>query len=454
VEPDSEPWLIFGLTILLVGLVTAIEVAFSSVNRSDIRRLAERGDARAQRVDNLLTNFSRLSTTVLLLKSAALVAAGTVSVQIWADTIHNWQWRNNWQWGVAVGVWLLLVVVQTTVRTLVLRHVSTVALRLAPYTQGLVQITWPFILLLRSVNAWFGGQDVEKNEAHALLNDEDLRQLITTSEEADPIEEREKAMIASILEMDETVVREVMVPRIDMVALEVETSLHEALSLIIEAGHSRIPVYEEHVDHIMGILYAKDLLKCFRDNRPDAPIRNLLRPAYFVPVSKKVNTLLKEMQKERVHMAVVVDEYGGTAGLVTIEDLIEEIVGEIQDEYDSEEEIFVESIGANVYVLNSRLDLYSLSKLLDIELPDEDADTLGGLIYSLLGHVPEQGEAVEWGGWRFTVLSLDGQRIDHVRAEPIVAQNNQQSDVNAVDEQSQARPTANGNAFYGFQRSD
>src|SRR5262249_5850304 len=163
------------------------------------------------------------------------------------------------------------------------------------------------------------------------LSNEDLLQLISTSEEENPLEENEKQMIVSILELEETVVREVMVPRIDMVTLDVETSLHEALAVIINAGHSRIPVYQEHVDHIIGILYAKDLLKCFRDQQTDAPISALLRPAYFVPVSKKVNTLLKEMQKERVHIAMVVDEYGGTAGLVTIEDLIEEIIGEIKD---------------------------------------------------------------------------------------------------------------------------
>lgn len=444
-EPDIEPWLILGLTLLLVGLATAIEVAFSSVSRSDIRKMGERGDSRAQRVDSLLTNFSRLSTTVYLLKSAGLVVAGVASVQILTHA------ANNNLWGVTFGVWLVCVIVQAIGRTFVLRHVSVVALSLAVYTQGLVQICWPFTALLRTLSSWLGGQDAEKSEADALLNDEDLRQLVNPDEEKNPIEESEKAMIASILEMDETVVREVMVPRIDMVAIEVETSLHEALSVIIEAGHSRIPVYEEHVDYIVGILYAKDLLKCFRDNRADAPIRDLLRSAYFVPVSKKVNTLLKEMQNERVHIAVVVDEYGGTAGLVTIEDLIEEIVGEIQDEYDSEEEIFVEAIGANIYVLNSRLDLYSLSKLLDVELPDEDADTLGGLIYSLLGHVPEQGEVVECTGWRFTVLSLDGQRIDHVRAEPVMTQPHEQTGANSTNEQPQA---TNSNSLYDFQSSD
>ncbi len=210
-----------------------------------------------------------------------------------------------------------------------------------------------------------------------------------------------------------------MVPRIDVVSLDVNTPLRDALDVVIEAGHSRLPVYEGNIDHIAGFLYAKDLLRCFQENRDDMPISTLLRPVHYVPETKKVNALMREMQKRRVHVAMVVDEYGGTAGLVTIEDLIEEIVGEIQDEYDEEEDIFVQALEGDSYLINARYDLYSLSKLLDIDLSDEDADTLGGLIYSRLGHVPDQGESVEFSGWRFTVLSLDGRRIDQVRAEPI-----------------------------------
>jgi CBS domain containing-hemolysin-like protein len=205
----------------------------------------------------------------------------------------------------------------------------------------------------------------------------------------------------------------------EVVAIESGTSLGAALDIINAAGHSRIPVYQDDLDHVFGFLYAKDLLRCFQHDQHDVPITTLLRPAYFVPVSKKVNALLREMQKQHVHVAIVVDEYGGTAGLVTIEDIIEEIVGEIQDEYDVEEDTLAQPIGQGAYLLSARYDLYSLSKLLDADFPDEDADTLAGLIYSVLGSVPEIGEVVEVGEWRFTVLSLDGRRIDQVRAEPV-----------------------------------
>jgi putative hemolysin len=215
------------------------------------------------------------------------------------------------------------------------------------------------------------------------------------------------------------VAREIMVPRIDIVSLAVDATLRDALDMVIDAGHSRIPVYEENIDHIVGFLYAKDLLKCFRDNQPDLPIRSLLRPAHFVPTSKKLNDLLREMQKHRVHIMMVVDEYGGTAGLVTIEDILEEIVGEIEDEYDEVEEPEFEVIGPNAYQLSARIDLYSLSKLLNVELSDEDVDTLGGMLYGKFGHVPEPGESAVVGGWRFTVLSLDGRGIEQVRAENV-----------------------------------
>lgn len=449
-EPDSEPWpwLIIGLALVLVVLATAIEIVFTTVNRGDIRKFSERGDQRTQIADKLFGELSRLSTTVLLLKSAGLIAVGAVSVQILLKT------PGVQRFDMVFLAWLGLVIAQVVSRALVSRHGPTMALQLALLTWGLMLLCWPLTSLLRSVSAWVGAQYPAKDSTDILLNNEDLHQLITTSEEENPLEENEKQMIVSILELEETVIREVMVPRIDMITLDVETSLREALDVIINAGHSRIPVYKEHVDHIVGILYAKDLLKCFHDQRTDAPISALLRPAYFVPVSKKVNTLLKEMQKQRVHIAVVVDEYGGTAGLVTIEDLIEEIIGEIQDEYDNEEDVFVESIGTNVYILNSRLDLYSLSKLLDIELPEEDADTLGGLIYSLLGHVPEQGEATECAGWRFTVLSLDGQRIDQVRAELVAAMSDKPANVGSITERSTVQQALDGNSLYDFQSSD
>lgn len=239
--------------------------------------------------------------------------------------------------------------------------------------------------------------------------------------EEETIQESENQMIASILDLDDTAVREVMVPRIDMVVLDVETRLHDTLEVILHAGHSRIPVYEDNSDHIVGVLYAKDLLLCFQNQKTDVPIRNLLREPHFVPGSKKVSELIAEMQLQRVHIALIVDEYGGTAGLVTIEDLLEQIVGEIQDEYDPAEISFVEKIGNHTYVLNSRLYIDKLVELLDIEIDHDNVDTLGGFIYGLAGRVPDQGESIDYERWRFTVLKVDGHRILQIRAEKLFA---------------------------------
>jgi CBS domain containing-hemolysin-like protein len=247
------------------------------------------------------------------------------------------------------------------------------------------------------------------------LSEDGLRFLLNATEEEATIEEDEKEMIASIFAFGETLVREVMVPRIDVAAVPVDVPMLSALDIILKDGHSRIPVYRDSIDNVVGILYAKDLLRYLRDGRTDVPLGKILRPAYFIPESKKVDELLQELQQRKVHMAVVVDEYGGTAGIVTIEDLLEEIVGEIQDEYDAEEPT-VEPVNEREYLFDARVPLAEASKLLDVELPAEGGDTLGGFIYSQLGKVPAVGDTVEYGPVTVEVLSVAGRRIKQVRA--------------------------------------
>ena len=413
-DVDPIPLFILIGALLLGGFTIASETSLTTVNRSDVRKWSEEGNGRAKIVDRLLRDPAQFLLTLLLLKTGTVLLVGVAMARLLPDTMSL-----SSLFGIVVIAWVVLSMLQAMGRSWVQTRSLSIALALAPLIQIAVVLFWPVTMLVRQVGRLVGDHEVDTTVETALLSEGGLRRLISAAEEEEPIEESEKQMITSILEMDETVVREVMVPRIDMVALSVETSLREALAVIIEAGHSRIPVYEENVDQIVGFLYAKDILKCFEANQVDVPIRTLLRAPYLVPVSKKVNTLLREMQRDRVHIAVVVDEYGGIAGLVTIEDILEEIVGDIQDEYDMEEETYVQVLEPNRYLLNGRLDLYSLAKLLDTELPEEDADTLGGLIYSELGHVPVPGETVEVGGWRFTVLTLDGRRIEEVRAEVI-----------------------------------
>jgi CBS domain containing-hemolysin-like protein len=437
--------------LLAVGFAIASETSLTTVSRGDVRKLSEEGDKQAKSVDRLLRDPAQLLLTLLLLKTGGVLAAGAAVARLLPDTLSLSSLLS-----VGLLAWVLLALLQAMGRSWVQTRSLQIALALASVMQSAVVLMWPVTALVRRVGRQVGNGEGDTSVETALLSEDGLRRLISSAEEEEPIEESEKQMIASILEMDETVAREVMVPRIDMVALNVESSLRDALGVILEAGHSRIPVYEENIDQIVGFLYAKDILKTFASNQIDVPIRTLLRPPYLVPVSKKVNTLLREMQRDRVHIAMVVDEYGGIAGLVTIEDILEEIVGEIQDEYDEDEETYVQVLEPNRYLLNARLDLYSLAKLLDTELPEEDADTLGGLIYSELGHVPVPGEMVEVGGWRFTVLSLQGRRIEEVRAEALDLQGDDDAIANealtALGEDGASRRETS--SFFNYSASD
>jgi putative hemolysin len=245
--------------------------------------------------------------------------------------------------------------------------------------------------------------------------EEEIRTIVDAGEEEGIIEEDEKEMIYSIFEFGDTLTREIMVPRIDVVAVEVDTPMLEALDVIIARGHSRIPVYADTIDDVVGVLYAKDLLGHLRDGKTNVALSGLLRPAYFVPETKKVDDLLTDLQQRKVHMAIVVDEYGGTAGIVTIEDILEEIVGEIQDEYDTEES-FYEVVSPDEIVFDARANLDDVDKLLNADLPHEGGDTLGGLIYAELGRVPAAQDELVIDGVKLTVLSVAARRIKKVKA--------------------------------------
>jgi CBS domain containing-hemolysin-like protein len=251
-----------------------------------------------------------------------------------------------------------------------------------------------------------------------VITEEEIKTLVDAGQEGGVLEEGEKEMIYSVFDIGETLAREVMVPRIDMAAVDAETPMLEAADVVIQHGHSRIPVYQGTIDHIVGILYAKDLLRVLRREGRGGGIHltDLTRPAYFVPETKKVDELLRELRQRRVHMAIVIDEYGGTAGLVTIEDILEEIVGEIRDEYDESEQPMVTPVGEHEYVFDSRIPIDDVNDLLGVKLSDEESDTLGGLIYNRLGKVPKPGDILEVEGLRLKVLDVQDRRIGKINA--------------------------------------
>ncbi|HEY8058677.1 MAG TPA: hemolysin family protein, partial [Acidimicrobiales bacterium] len=252
------------------------------------------------------------------------------------------------------------------------------------------------------------------------VSEDELLALAGVAAEASVIEASERALIESIIEFGDTIAREVMVPRTEMVTVGEDFRVDAVIEVAIAHGFSRLPAYGEGgVDEITGIVYAKDLMRAERDGHTEEPISGMLRPARVVPETKRVAELLREMQSEQFHIAIVIDEYGGTAGLVTLEDVIEELVGEIQDEFDVEEPLVEPATGGGIRV-HARMAVDEVNALLESELPEEgDWDSVGGLVYHLLGHVPAEGEAVEVAGYRLSAEKVQGRRIGRVRVAPL-----------------------------------
>jgi putative hemolysin len=252
-------------------------------------------------------------------------------------------------------------------------------------------------------------------EAAALVTEEELKALVETGQEQGVIPAGERELIHSIFEFGEKVVHEVMVPRTDIVAVDVDTPLREVMDLVMRTGHSRIPVFQQNPDDVVGILYVKDVFREIAKGRLDAPLRDLLRPAHFVPETKKVAELLREMQRQKVHLAIVVDEYGGTSGLVTIEDIVEQIVGEIRDEFEVAEERIV-PVSANEAVMDGRVRFEDVKDLFDVDVPSsEEYDTLAGFIVHELGRMPRAGDVVQAGDISFVVEAVEGRRARKIR---------------------------------------
>jgi CBS domain containing-hemolysin-like protein len=251
-------------------------------------------------------------------------------------------------------------------------------------------------------------------EGRKPVTEEEIQDLMNAGEEEGLINEEENEMIQSIFALGDTVVREIMVPRTDMAYVTIDATIREILDSIIACGHSRIPVFDGTIDNIVGLLYAKDLLKYWGMDESAVVLKDILRPPFFIPESKNLEELLHEFKKKRIHIAIVIDEYGGTSGLVTIEDLLEQIVGDIQDEYDLEEDWLAEEANGTV-VVDARLPIEELEEHFGIEIEREKFDTVGGLIFHLTGRIPAVGEEVENGAIRLTVLDADERRIGKVR---------------------------------------
>jgi CBS domain containing-hemolysin-like protein len=398
--------------IFATGLLALSETAITRTSKVKAQALVEEKRRGAVTLLRLVERIDSVLPVVLFALAMCTLVAATLVGVVAAHAFGGW--------GVVIAtafeVVVIFVLAELAPKTWAVQHTERASLATAPLIRLLVAfapIGWITRALIGMSNAILPGKGIK---AGPYTSDEMLRALADEAAEEDVIEHEERTLIHSIIDFGDTVVRDVMVPRPDMVAVESHARIIDVVDIIIPAGFSRIPVYGQGIDDIVGIVYAKDLMRAEREGRSEAPVSTIMREAHFTPESKRVSELMREMQAGKFHIAIVVDEFGGTAGLVTLEDLIEELIGEITDEYDIEEAP-VEKLDDGTVVVNARMPVDEVNELLETsELPEGDEwDTVGGLLYSLLGHVPVEGEAAEVDGHRLVAERVQGRRIGRVR---------------------------------------
>jgi len=396
------------------ALLALAETALVRMGRAKAKSLADEGKRGAKVLVRLTEDPQGFLNPVLLLVLICQLVVATL-VGILAV-----RWFGAW--GVVAATFFEIVVIfvfaEAVPKNWAVHHPERAALFSAPIVSAVIRF-WPVRIvsgfLIGLANLFIGHKGAFIGTS---VTESELLAMADVAVEGDVIETEERALIHSIIEFGDTVVREVMVPRPDMVTIAAEVTVDNALDVALEAGRSRVPVVEQQIDDVIGIAYTKDLIREIRAGRGDEPVGSHLRDAHFVPETKRVSDLMREMQADQFHLAVVVNEYGGTAGLVTLEDLIEELVGEIVDEFDVEEALVEELAGGGLRV-SARLPVDEVNELLGAHLPTGAWDTVGGLVFDLLGHVPVAGESVMSDGLRLEVERVNGRRIERVRIVPM-----------------------------------
>ncbi|MCU0606065.1 MAG: hemolysin family protein [Candidatus Edwardsbacteria bacterium] len=430
----AELALIAGL-ILLNGFFAAAEIALITVKRTRLKELSHAGSRRAAQVLRLLEDPSRLFATIQIgvtfLGFLASAVAAVSSYGLIADALRTAPLgvvRDNSQ---AIAVTLVTVIVsfftlifgELTPKNIALKHAERLALAVAAPLALLERAARPLIWLLARTSdlllLLFG---ITKAQQSQLVTEDEIRALLRTGREQGVLDDSETEMIHGIFELGDTTAREVMVPRIDMTTAEDGLTVDQAVKLMERTGRSRVPVYRDTIDNIVGIAYATDVNRAARGGARGATLADLVRPAHFVPDSKRLDGLLSDFRSWHTHIAIVVDEYGGTAGMVTLEDVLEEVVGDIQDEFDTEEPLY-RRLDERTWRIDARIGMEELNEALETALPTEGFETFGGFIYDIFGKVPAAREKIKWprkqAQWEFTVESVRKRRIMAVRARKL-----------------------------------
>ena len=400
------------ISLVLAALAASAETSLTSISRVRLRQLVEQNVPQAIVIERLHRDPNAYLSTILIVNTVAIIVASSTATLL---ALHLYQARVA-EWAVSLVLSLIvLVACEITPKTLALQRAERVALRMARLISGATYVMRPVVFVLTAVTRlilrMMGGKAQVRGP---FVTEEELKMLVSVGEEEGVIEEEEREMIHGIFEMGDMRVRELMVPRTDLVAIEVNEPVEKAVDLVTKHGHTRIPVYEGNLDHIVGVLYAKDLLRAVVRGQQKT-LREIARKPYFTPESNKVQDVLRDLRKNRVHMAIVVDEYGGTAGAVTIEDILEEIVGPIQDEYDIGEEDEIQFISPNEVVLDGRVSVDDVNELLKLDIAADDYDTIGGYVLNQLGAAPKVGTTLKLGTATLRVEAVQGTRIKKVR---------------------------------------
>ncbi|PRX69295.1 CBS domain containing-hemolysin-like protein [Nonomuraea fuscirosea] len=402
-------WLLSVIALVIIGgLIASAETALTRISRVRAEEYAREDRRGAARLQAIVTDPPRYLNLLLLLRLSCELVATVIATLLFIDLLDDQGWA--YFWAAVVMIVISYVVVGVMPRTLGRQHAEPVALASAPIVYGLTRIFGPLPkLLILLGNALTPGKGFRDGP---FTSEAELRDLVDLAEERRVIEPDEREMIHSVFELGDTLVREVMVPRTDMVYIERGKTISQALSLALRSGFSRIPVVGENEDDVIGIAYLKDIARKIHESGEGGgkeQVESIMRPAAYVPESKPIDQLMREMQARQIHMAIVIDEYGGTAGLVTIEDVLEEIVGEITDEYDQEAPR-VESMPDGALRVTARMPVDELAELFDTEIEVDDVETVGGLLAHALGRVPIAGSHAEVGGLSLTAESLAGRR--------------------------------------------
>ncbi|HEY6377608.1 MAG TPA: hemolysin family protein [Candidatus Dormibacteraeota bacterium] len=429
------------VAMLVATFAAAAETSLNSASKLRMRSRAEAGDRRAVVVARMQANPNAPLSTILTLNTVAVIVASTAAVLYAAEQLPD---VNHFIVDLVLSI-LVLVLCEIAPKSMALRYSERVALGLGPVVRALTVGLGPVVggltflgtLPLRAL-----GQAREVRGP--FVTEQDLKMLVTVGEQQGVVDEEEREMIHGVLELTDKVVRELMVPRVDIAGVEAAGSVDDVIALVNATGHSRIPIYETTIDNVVGVVYAKDLL---RPREPGATLRQVARAPSFVPESKRAGELLHELQVKKVHIAIVVDEYGGTAGLVTMEDLTEEIIGEIRDEYDIAEQEEVQFLSDTEALVTARLSIEDAVELLHLAVDPEEleSDSIGGLIYERLGEIPNPGAVVELGDTTLTVESVRRNSIQTVRISsprPFAVERNgvTQRDDRAFDAVEKATP--------------